>query len=69
MKYDFEFKLARSAQYAGGDRYEYSEKGKPDFMVIYIPQTYSRPMGHPLSKVLITVTNILGERDKDTTEE
>lgn len=55
MTKSFEFKLTRPARKAGGDRYEYKEKGHPDFMVLYFPQSISRPDGVPLNTLKVTI--------------
>jgi len=59
MKIELEFNLTRPAKKTGGDRYEFGVEKSPDHMVIYIPQVYSRAGGLPLSKVLISITNIV----------
>ena len=55
MTKTFQFNLTRPARKAGGDRYEYEEKGHPDFMVLYFPQSISRPNGVPLDSLSVTV--------------
>ena len=41
------FKLVSVARSSGGDRYENGQKGDPDWMVVYFPQSISRTNGNP----------------------
>ncbi len=52
---EYNFKLTRPAKAHGGDRYEYSVKGKEDHMVFYIPQSISRKEGKIKDEIKITI--------------
>ena len=56
MEKKFEFKLTRVARSQGGDRYEHSKKGDPDFMVFYFPQSISREGGKVKDKLTVVIS-------------
>jgi len=58
MKVDLDFVLVRPAKKSGGDRYEHGVEKTPEHMVLYLPQTYSRPMGTPLPELTVTLANV-----------
>jgi len=51
----YKFDLKRPAKSNGGDRYDYSEKGKDDHMAFYIPQSISRKEGDIAKTLTITI--------------
>ncbi len=55
MKKELSFIFVRAAKEGGGDRYEYGVKKTPDYMVIYFPQSISRPTGLPIPLIKVTI--------------
>ena len=61
------FKLEREAKKQGGDRYTGNVDGEERPMVVYIPQTISRPDGDPIKTLAITFDVPVSKLKKKTT--